>query len=147
MASQAATRSEQLLLEREGEIEALRDVLARAAAGTGGLAVIDGAAGVGKTALVEAACRRAADMGREIFRARGSGLEAGFAFGVVRQLFERRLLGVGESEREELLARHDRRNALRIPTLGSGPKVKPGCSYSRGGRTGGGRLAGQHAPA
>jgi hypothetical protein len=30
---------------------------------------------------------------------------------------------------------------------GSGPKGEPGCSYSRGGRTGGGRLAGQHAPA
>jgi hypothetical protein len=131
------------LLERERELAAVEELLA----GGGAALVVEGGAGVGKTALMEAACRRAADMGRDIFRARGCGLEAGFAFGVVRQLFERRLLGVGESEREELLARHDRRNALRIPTLGSGPKVKPGCSYSRGGRTGGGRLAGQHAPA
>jgi hypothetical protein len=34
----------------------------------------------------------------------GIGLEAGFAFGVVRQLFERRLAGAGEGEREALLA-------------------------------------------
>jgi DNA-binding CsgD family transcriptional regulator len=88
------------LLERERELAAVEELLG----GGGAALVVEGGAGVGKTALVEAACRRAADMGREIVRARGSGLEAGFAFGVVRQLFERRLLGVGESEREELLA-------------------------------------------
>ena len=37
-------------------------------------------------------------------RARGSELESGFAFGVVRQLFERRLAGAGRGEREALLA-------------------------------------------
>ena len=31
------------------------------------------------------------------------GVEAGFAFGVVRQLFERRLAGVEDDERDELL--------------------------------------------
>ena len=38
-----------------------------------------------------------------MLRARGSELEAGFAFGVVRQLFERRLAGVEDGERDELL--------------------------------------------
>ena len=42
--------------------------------------------------------------GHEVLRARGSELEAGFAFGVVRQLFERRLAGAEESERDALLA-------------------------------------------
>ena len=37
-------------------------------------------------------------------RARGSGLESGFAFGLVRQLFERRLALAGEGERAALLA-------------------------------------------
>jgi len=43
-------------------------------------------------------------LGREVLRARGSELEAGFAFGVVRQLFERRLAGAVPGEREALLA-------------------------------------------
>ncbi|MGN6170109.1 MAG: ATP-binding protein [Solirubrobacteraceae bacterium] len=87
------------LLERERELAAVERLLA-----SGGSALlVEGGAGLGKTVLVEAACHRAADLGREILRARGSGLEAGFAFGVVRQLFERRVLGSGESEREALL--------------------------------------------
>jgi DNA-binding CsgD family transcriptional regulator len=88
------------LLERERELAAVEELLA----GGGATLVVEGGAGLGKTVLVEAACRRAADLGREILRARGSELEAGFAFGVVRQLFERRLLAVGEREREALLA-------------------------------------------
>ena len=88
------------VLERERELAAVEELLA----GGGGALVVEGGAGLGKTVLVEAACRRAADLGREILRARGSRLEAGFAFGVVRQLFERRLLGAGEREREGLLA-------------------------------------------
>jgi DNA-binding CsgD family transcriptional regulator len=71
--------------------------------GRGGLLVVEGGAGVGKTALLEAMCRRAADLGRDVLRARASELEAGFAFGVVRQLFERRLASAGRDEREALL--------------------------------------------
>jgi DNA-binding NarL/FixJ family response regulator len=88
------------LLERERELGAIEELLA----GGGAALVVEGGAGLGKSVLVEAACRRAADLGREVLRARGSGLEAGFAFGVVRQLFERRLLEAGGSEREALLA-------------------------------------------
>ena len=51
--------------------------------------VIEGRAGIGKTSLAEEACSRADELGHEVLRARGSELEAGFAFGVVRQLFER----------------------------------------------------------
>jgi tetratricopeptide (TPR) repeat protein len=53
---------------------------------------------------VEAACSRADALGHEVVRAQGSELEAGFAFGVVRQLFERRLAGAGKGERAALLA-------------------------------------------
>ena len=79
------------LLERERELAAVEALLERG----GGVLVIEGGAGIGKTSLVEAACRRAEGRGREVLRARGSELEAGFAFGVVRQLFERRLAGAG----------------------------------------------------
>jgi DNA-binding CsgD family transcriptional regulator len=86
------------LLERESELAALEVLLER-----GGVLVVEGRAGVGKTSLVEAACRRAEELDHEILRARGSELEAEFAFGVVRQLFERRLAGAEADEREALL--------------------------------------------
>src|ERR1700751_1126577 len=57
--------------------------------------LLEGRAGIGKTSLTEVACTRAAELGYEVLRARGSELESGFAFGVVRQLFERRLAGGG----------------------------------------------------
>ncbi len=68
------------------------------------MVLVEGRAGIGKTAILDEACRRAAKSGYDVLRARGSELEAGFAFGVVRQLFERRLARAGDSERDELLA-------------------------------------------
>ncbi len=89
-----------MLLEREPELAAVGELLERG----GGVLVIEGGVGIGKTSLVDAACRRAAGLGHEILRARGSELEADFAFGVVRRLFERRLAGAEVDEREALLA-------------------------------------------
>jgi DNA-binding CsgD family transcriptional regulator len=66
--------------------------------------VVEGRAGIGKTSLVEVACSRAAELGYEVAHARGSELEAGFAFGVVHQLFERRLAAAPAGERAALLA-------------------------------------------
>ena len=88
------------LRERERELAAVEVLLEH----RGGLLLIEGRAGIGKTSLVEAACSRADELGHEVVRARGSELESGFAFGVVRQLFERRLAGAGKGEREALLA-------------------------------------------
>jgi hypothetical protein len=88
-----------LLVERERELAAVEALLER----RGGLLVVVGGAGIGKTSpLLDAACRRAQDLHYEILRARGSELEADFAFGVVRQLFERRLAGSDPEEREAL---------------------------------------------
>src|SRR5579884_648204 len=86
------------LLERERELAAVEVLLER-----GGILVVEGRAGIGKTSLVEVACRRAEERGHETLRARGSELEADFAFGVVRQLFERRLADASADEREALL--------------------------------------------
>jgi DNA-binding CsgD family transcriptional regulator len=88
------------LRERERDLAAVEELLER----WGGVLLIEGRAGVGKTSLVEVACSRAEELGHEVVRARGSELESGFAFGVVRQLFERRLAAAGESERAALLA-------------------------------------------
>jgi DNA-binding CsgD family transcriptional regulator len=89
-----------MLLERERELRAVEVLLDRC----GRLLVVEGGAGLGKTSLVEAACRRAEELGYEVLRSRGSELEAEFAFGVVRQLFERRLIGADGDEREALLS-------------------------------------------
>ena len=88
------------LLERERELAAVEELLELG----GRLLVVEGGAGTGKTSLVEVACRRAASMGYETLRARGSELESEFAFGLVRQLFERRVISADLKEREALLA-------------------------------------------
>ena len=88
------------LRERERELAAVEVLLEH----RGGMLVLEGRAGIGKTSLVEVACSRADELGHEVVRARGSELESGFAFGVVRQLFERRVAGAGQGEREALLA-------------------------------------------
>jgi DNA-binding CsgD family transcriptional regulator len=87
------------LLERERELAAVEELLGRR---SGALAIEVGV-GVGKTSLVQAACRRAQELGYEVLSARGSELEADFVFGVVRQLFERRLTDAGADERASLL--------------------------------------------
>ena len=76
------------LFERDAELEAVRRAFARASEGAGGLLVVDGPAGVGKTALLDAARAAADEAGLLILRARGAELERAFAFGVIRQLFD-----------------------------------------------------------
>jgi DNA-binding CsgD family transcriptional regulator len=88
------------LCEREPDLAAVEELLKH----RGRVLLIEGRAGIGKTSLVEAACSRASELGHEVVRARGSELESGFAFGVVRQLFERRLAAARDDERAALLA-------------------------------------------
>lgn len=86
------------LLERAGELQAVLQACAGAAASTGELLVVEGPAGIGKTALLRA-CE--AD-GVLTLRARGAQLEQDYGWGVVRQLFEGWLHGLPDAEREEL---------------------------------------------
>ena len=87
------------LLERERELEAIEGVLDR-----GGVLILEGGAGIGKTSLVNTACERGTAAGQEVLRGRGSELESGFEFGVVLQLFERRVAAAEHSEANELFA-------------------------------------------
>jgi DNA-binding CsgD family transcriptional regulator/tetratricopeptide (TPR) repeat protein len=86
------------LLERLRELTAIQALLDN----PGEILLIEGGIGLGKTALVEAGCRRAAELDHEVLHARGSELEVEFAFGVVRQLFERRIARA--EDRDALLA-------------------------------------------
>jgi DNA-binding SARP family transcriptional activator/DNA-binding CsgD family transcriptional regulator len=99
-----STGSASGLFEREGELAAIGGLVEAALAGSGRLLVVDGAAGVGKTRLLEEASRAAGAAGMDVVRARGVALEDQFAFGVVRQLFEGVLAGASAAERGELLS-------------------------------------------
>jgi DNA-binding CsgD family transcriptional regulator len=92
-----------MLLEREPELTRMRQAIREARDGAGGVVVIGGPAGIGKTALLQAAAGMAEEAGRRVLQARGSDLEQEFAFGVVRQLFEPPLTRAGAERREALL--------------------------------------------
>src|SRR5215470_18881537 len=91
----------QELLEREAELGVLGTLVAQAAGGDGRVGLIEGAPGIGKTRLVAAARRLAAEAGMRCLSARGSPMERAFPFGVARQLFEP-VLTAGRAERGEV---------------------------------------------
>jgi DNA-binding CsgD family transcriptional regulator len=74
------------LLERQRELAQIESAIADARSGRGGFLVVEGAAGLGKTRLLEAARDAATDL--RALTARGTELEREFPFAVVRQLFE-----------------------------------------------------------
>jgi DNA-binding CsgD family transcriptional regulator len=77
------------LLEREREHAALVDVVAAAREGSGAVALLRGAAGIGKSRLLEAVASEGRRVGARTLRARGGEMERDFPYGVVRQLLER----------------------------------------------------------
>jgi DNA-binding CsgD family transcriptional regulator len=91
------------LLERHQELERIGAALTEARTGHGTFVVIEGQAGIGKTALLAATRAMAAEQGMRVLRSRGTELERDFAFGVVRQLFEPPLAEASEAERGHLL--------------------------------------------
>src|SRR6187551_1466953 len=91
------------LLERSDELARIESALAEARAGRGTFLVIEGPAGIGKTALLATARRAAKSKGMRVLRSRGTELERDFAFGVVRQLFETPLAEASDHERADLL--------------------------------------------
>lgn len=72
------------LLEREHELAQLEALFDN----PGGVAIIEGPAGIGKTALLSAASDAAAARGLTVLRARGHDLDREIPLGVVRQLLE-----------------------------------------------------------
>jgi AAA ATPase domain len=88
------------LLEREQEVERIGATLRAAGQQAGTALVIEGAAGMGKSRLLEEARVRASYLGLRVLAPRATELEQGFPFGVVRQLFERPLLEADAGNRE-----------------------------------------------
>ena len=75
------------LLDRDRELSAVGALLDDAVSGAGGLLLVEGEAGIGKTGIVRAAGALARANGMRVLGARGSELESGLAFGLVRGMF------------------------------------------------------------
>ena len=78
--------------------------LLRAREGSGGVVIVEGPAGVGKSGLLASARASAREGGMQVLEARGAALEREFAFGLVRQLFEEVVMAAGDAERQVLFA-------------------------------------------
>jgi DNA-binding CsgD family transcriptional regulator len=102
------------LCERADELARVDALITAAHAGRGGVLLITGPAGIGKTVLLEAARERAGQAGMRVLAGRGGELESGFSFGVARQLFEPLLAGASPAEREALLAGAARRALIAL---------------------------------
>ena len=76
------------LLERERELTMLASAGDAAASGAGSALLIVGAAGVGKSALLAAGIAAARERGLSLYSGRGSELEQGLPFGVMRQILD-----------------------------------------------------------
>jgi AAA ATPase domain len=91
------------LLDRENDLVAIDEVLAAVGRGAGAVMLIEGPAGIGKTALLRRLRQRADRLGFSVQTARGGELERGFGFGIVHQLLETVLAGADAAERARLL--------------------------------------------
>ncbi|HUI02004.1 MAG TPA: AAA family ATPase, partial [Acidimicrobiales bacterium] len=102
--AEAGTAGGVVLVEREAELAALTSAFEAATRGEGSFAVIAGPAGMGKSALAARAGALARALGLTVRSARGSEIEQGFSFGVVRQLLERVVQSAPAEERRRLLS-------------------------------------------
>jgi predicted ATPase len=86
------------LLERVLELEELGRVATDVLAGRGSVRVVVGPVGIGKSALLDAAGRRAEQQEIRVLRARASELDRAYVFGVVHQLFEASVIARSSDE-------------------------------------------------
>jgi predicted ATPase len=125
----------ELLLEREHELRCIDAAIAAAREGAGRSVVVEGPAGIGKSAVLAAARLATEDGTTRFLRARGAELERDFAFGVVRQLFEPMLHEASDAERDDLL-QGPARLAARVLGLpgalddGEAPAAAPDASFA-----------------
>ncbi|MFD2415615.1 ATP-binding protein [Amycolatopsis pigmentata] len=93
-----------MLLERGGEMAVLESAMTAAGAGEGGLVIIAGPPGIGKTGLLGAAAEHAHVTGMRVLAGRGRQLEREIALGVAVELLAPPIAAAGPDERAGLLA-------------------------------------------
>jgi class 3 adenylate cyclase/DNA-binding CsgD family transcriptional regulator len=109
----ASAPTEVQLLDRARERRWIDDLLEHALSRRGAAGLIEAPAGIGKSALLRLAERRAESAGLKILQARGDELEMDYPFGLVAQLLDQAVL----DDPDELLAGEAR---FAAPVLGIG---------------------------
>ena len=92
------------LVERDAELAAVAELIKRARSGAGGIALVEGPAGVGKTRLLQTVAELAAGEPVSVLRARGGELERSFPFGIAAQLFAAAVAALDGEERKSVLS-------------------------------------------
>lgn len=92
-------------------MQALRQAVEALGDGRGGVLLLEGPAGIGKTSLIEAVGPIAVEHDALVLGARASELDRGYAFGVVLQLLEPALDALDDAARERAFAGAARRAA------------------------------------
>jgi DNA-binding CsgD family transcriptional regulator len=125
-----AQRDTGLILQRGEELDSAEMALRAAFNGEGSVLLIEGPAGMGKTRLSEAIIERSERFGFVVHQARGDELEAGFAFGILRQLLQSILGRRLKSERASILAGPGRVVGRLVESSETSPGSDPlGISY------------------
>jgi DNA-binding CsgD family transcriptional regulator len=92
------------LLEREAEVAELTRLATEALSANSSIVVIEGPAGIGKTALLDAAREASVDLNVRVVHARASELDRSYVFGIVHQLLEPMVVGADDRRRDALFA-------------------------------------------
>lgn len=92
------------LIEREDDLARLSEAIESARDGRGGIQMIEGPPGIGKSSLLAAAGEAAARLELGCLRARSTEIEGELLYGALRQLLEGHLRGLGGAERDRLLS-------------------------------------------
>ena len=85
---EAAETPDGTLLDRAAELAVITGAVASAVSGAGSALLVEGVAGIGKTSLLAQACAQAAAGGMTVRVAHAAEFEGGYAWGVVRELFQ-----------------------------------------------------------
>ncbi len=94
-----------VLLDRAAELAAIAAAIESACSGSGSALLVEGVAGIGKTGLLAHTCEQAARAGMTVLTARAAEFEDGYAWGVVRQLFEAEIrVGGGQRLADDAVA-------------------------------------------
>ncbi len=90
------------LVDRDRELAEIGRLVERAGLGDGGVMVLEGPVGIGKTALLDAAAADGSAL--RVLRGRGGELERDLSFGLVRDVFEPVVRAAGAEERRRWFA-------------------------------------------